>query len=259
MTRDVHGRRASYLMLGALLLYLGLVAHGYHDGFFRHVFAGGEVDWLPAGPAVAMDDGRWSLVNWARLPLTLVSAWALGHCAWALRVGRPTARLASFATFFGLLLPQAFLYVTYLVMLRRLPIPAAIAITLVVWGIPALLLGSPGTVRRVPQPRVLLTLVAVAWIGLGAEMAIGVTAFRVDWGLYIAAYIGMILAACSGVGLLRVRTWSLFTGLGASIATSFALWWALHLTLVAALPPAIFLALTWPFWRAAAKQLRAND
>src|SRR5262249_22640316 len=92
-------------ILLVLVLYCGLSAFGYSDGFVRCVLAGGRFHVMAAGPAVDLSEGRYSLVTWARIPILAGSLFALERAAHAFRVGRVDARLLSFGVFFGLLLP----------------------------------------------------------------------------------------------------------------------------------------------------------
>src|SRR5262249_31076905 len=132
---------------------------------------------------------RTSIIPWTRFPLLIGTAYALAHCARAWRAGRPDARLHSFAAFFGLLLPQTALFMIYLSTLRGVPWGVSIPVTLAVWGALAAGLGSPAMLRRFQAAeaglgwaslrfghrRVLATIITLAWLGVAAEVCVGLS------------------------------------------------------------------------------------
>jgi hypothetical protein len=278
-------RGTSLLVLAVLVAYVVASVAFYYDGFFRFVVEGGRLLFFPAGVGVTLDDYRFSLGPWARIPILVGTTWSLAACAVALWRGRPAARLLCFAVFFGLLLPQVGLLMIYLTTLRGVPLSTSAPLAAAALGIPTLALGRPSMLRRFDAyegglgwatlrfgaRRLLLTLIALGWLGLVAEVYVGLTVTHVVWPGFVAANLAMVLAWASAVGLLRLRVWALFGALGtaalvgvaaaalrADVPPGFGLEAGVRAVGVIGplAPTALVLALTWSFWRAIASRLR---
>jgi hypothetical protein len=273
------------LVLCVLVAYVVASAAFYFDGFFRFLVPGVRILVFPAGVGVLLGDGRFSLVSWARVPILIGTAYALGACAAALWRGRPAARLLCFSVFFGLLLPQAGLFVIYLTTVRGVPLSTSAPVAIAVLGVPTLALGRPRMLRRFDAHeaglgwtslrfgarRLLLTVVALGWLGFVAEVYVGLTVTQVVWPCFVAANLAMLLACGSAVALLRLRVWGLFgavtTAVLVAAATSSLVWnvppgWGLEAVppafcaIGSLVPIAVVVGLTWPFWRSIGARLR---
>jgi hypothetical protein len=155
-------------------------------------------------------------------------------CAVSLWRNRPRAKVASLVALWGVLLPQVLWYTEFLVDWN-----AGVGVTTAVIGaiglvaLPtALLFDGSSTLTGWPlatgRIRILITAIAVGWLGLLATNMIDHSYQLDSWFAYTSALAAIPLAALSIYGLIRLRTWALWTSIGTALAVgmvAFAFTW----------------------------------
>jgi hypothetical protein len=279
--------RTAVLVGLSLALYVGLNAWFYYDGFFRH--RGAPLTFSPNAIYREIAPGFLSIIPWSRIPIILASCAALGWCVVAWWRGAAMARLGSCFVFYGLIAPQGtFLYwhLTGFGLLPRLP---ALVLSLVLAVAPALALGAPSVFARLTErerhlewarlpfgrARLIGAGLLAAWLFFVSEAYLSRWDFIPSTAGLVAAWASLLVAPATLFGLLRLRTWSVFTLLflalliGAEIvacrSVAMASGYQEELGILAgwfgvgaAVAPLLLAAgLTAPFLRAAAARLRS--
>jgi hypothetical protein len=281
-------RTLAVLACVALVLFVGLHAWFYWDGFFR--YWGRPLEVSANAVYLEIAPGRFSIIPWSRIPIFFASCAALVWCVAAWWRGAALARLGSFFIFYGLIAPQgSFLYVhlTDFGVLGRTP---ALALSVVLAIVPALILGAPSVLARTTEQerhlawsqlplgrsRLIGAGVLAAWLFFVAEAYFSRWDFIPSLIGLLAAWMSLLVAPATLFGLLRLRTWSLLMLLVLSGLTSVEIvacrsealargyvdelgflagWLGVA---VAFAPPIVAVAVTAPFLRAAGRRLRTN-
>ena len=288
-TTPATGSRAlAALACLALALFVGLHVWFYWDGFFR--YWGRPLEVSANAIYLEIAPGRFSIIPWSRIPIFVASCAALVWCTAAWWRGAVLARLGSFFIFYGLLAPQgSFLYVhlTDFGVLGRAP---ALALSVVLAIVPALVLGAPSVLARTTEQerhlawsqlpfgrsRLIGAGVLAAWLFFVTEAYLSRWDFIPSLVGLVAAWVSLLAAPATLFGLLRLRTWSLLTLLLLSALTSVEIvacrsealargyvgelgflagWLGVAVALA---PPIVAAAVTAPFLRAAARRLRTD-
>ena len=286
-SRGLRSPRTAVLVGLSLALYVGLNAWFYYDGFFGH--PGAPLSFSPNAVYRETAPGFFAIIPWSRIPILLASCAALVWCAAAWWRGVAMARLGSCFVFYGLIAPQGtflYLHLTDFGVLPRLP---ALAVSIVLVVAPALALGAPSVFAglsererdlewaRLPfgRARLIGAGLLAAWLFFVSEAYLSRWDFIPSAAGLVVAWASLLLAPATLFGLLRLRTWSVFTLLllavliGAEVlvcrSSALAAGYEAELGILAGwfgvvaavLPLALAAALTAPFLRAAAARIRS--
>jgi hypothetical protein len=245
LTRGQSARvRLAAAWMGLLSVgYAGLSAAYFHADFFSHMSPCSPLMLDSNGLATHLGGDTWTVLSFLRLVGAGLSVLLLGLSARNLWRQAPRARVGAVVTLWGLLLPQTLWYTEYLADWHEgRGILTALAAGLGVVAVPTALLFGRRLVRQF-EGRDVLTGWATLSYGRGRLVAAAVVmawlafagAAFIDHSIRLPsalAWSGALMAALLGGaatwGILRLRAWALWLGVGAALALALvplsALW-----------------------------------
>ncbi len=240
-TARVH--TASFWIGLMALAYAALSVAYFHTDFFQYLHCGATTEIDQTGILVHVQGPIWSVLSLWRVLGATVAVGMLGASAVQLWKRAPRARVFALLSLWGIFLPQLFWYTEFSTdwhqgqYLTSIPLLAIGAV-----AIPTALLLGRGMVRKFEgrdtltgwanlsygRFRLLFSAIALSWLAFGAINYLD-HSLRLPSSLaYSGAFMAVILSGVSVVGLLRLRSWALWVGVGAALALALvplaALW-----------------------------------
>jgi hypothetical protein len=220
--------RAAALTMGILAVaYSALSLFYFYEDFFRHLGSGSFlVDRSGIAVPVAGHSFAWTLLSPWRLVFASVAVALLAVSAQRLWRGRANARALSLLTLWGVVLPQVLWYTEFLVDWHGgQAIATALFAALAIVAMPTMLLyegsetlGDWGSL--VPgRGRLLASAIALGWVAMLGTELLDHSYQMPTWISFGAALASVGLAGAAISGILELRSWALWAGVGSALAS----------------------------------------
>jgi hypothetical protein len=218
--------RAAALSIGALAIaYVGVSLYYFWDDFFKFMEPGSPIAVDRAGIAVPVHGSEylWTILSPWRILLAGVAVALLAVSAQGLWRRRPGARVLALISLWGVLLPQVLWYTEFVFdWYGGIGWSTIVLAGFAAAALPTLLLfEGRGTLAEwrplsAGRARLLLTAIALGWIGSLAANILD-HSYRLDsWVSYLAALAAIPLSALAITGIFKLRSWALWIGIAAA-------------------------------------------
>jgi hypothetical protein len=230
---DTAASRAERIRLAAVSLgviavgYIALSVFYFWEDFFKYVQIGGPVMTDRAGVAVPVDGSPylWTILSPWRPALSALAVGLLGLSAVGLWRGRPRARVLALVTLWGVLLPQVLWYAEFVVDWHNgAGLTTVLVAAFAVVAVPTMLLFEGRETLSDWRPlgagraRLLVAAIALGWLGHLATNFLDHSYRDQGWMAYGAAFLAVPLSALAIAGIINLRSWALWAGVGAALS-----------------------------------------
>lgn len=223
--------------------YAGLSAAYFHADFFSHIHENTPMILDSTGIGVHLAGSTWTMLSLFRVFGALLSVFLLGLSARNLWKRTPRARLLAVVTLWGVLLPQTLWYTEFLADWHQgQGMGTAALAALGAVAVPTALLFGRRLVRKFEgqdtltgwatlsygRGRLVAAAVALCWMAFAGASFIDHSLRLPSQIAYAGALVTVALASTAVLGIMKLRAWALWLGVGAALTLALvplaALW-----------------------------------